>query len=417
MATSIGALSAPTLPSLAPSPIGEALQGLDPSAIQDAQVKSATAQSQMQTLGSQQLARLAQAANATPDMQTDPRWIRQVEQVYRTMGMPVPMHESGGIDINAMLPPMPPDMRQKILGLPQASRAAMSYGYQTDPTLLTAPVSVVDNPAMVNNAHTNIQKAIHDLGTGNGTISDYILSVKSNAAALGGMDSPEVQSLLDPTAMQGTLGATADAHISEMQQLGIASAANAKYRSGYLDYLNKSLTQRTSYQNAQLDLATQRIAQRATALDQAASRLSGYLQDVGNNTTKANLAVWTAQTGPILKLYQDTQNDFNGVLKTMSTYTTNGQPVPEQLTHQMLTLQNSLANMKTLVEQARTHLANVPGNNAATTLGGTGQNVVRDHNTGAHGSIISSGTDRSGKAVHKYADGAILYEDGSPYKP
>lgn len=271
MSNPIGALSMPAIatPSL-PPPVQSSgtslLQaiGQAPQLIQDAQLKTAATQDQLQGFAEKRLQQLAALGSSNPAITQNPQWRNQVEQTYRQLNQPVPKDEQGNINIQAMLPPLPPDIALKGLGLPPGvGRKALFAGYSYDPEILNAPMQTALNSAAYTGAQRMAQSDLLQFQSGKLTPEAYQASINSLAATLG----DSIQSYLDPSIVQAGVSQWADLELQKLHELGIVHPQNEdKYRQDYLNFGMQKFTQ-TFGEKVRVDDANIARAEAVTAKD------------------------------------------------------------------------------------------------------------------------------------------------------
>lgn len=385
----IGALSAAPAPSPVPSAGTQLLQaiGQAPQILQATQLRDAQAQDQIRDLATKRLQQLASVGISNPQAASHPAFVRQVEQIYSQLGVPVPKTAEGAIDVHAMMPKrtwedVPDELKLKGLGLPPGPGRSSLFSDVADmpEDYAKAPMQTALSAAAQEGAQRLVATKASELAMGKIKPNEFAAIVKANQNALG----DGAQYYLSDAFLEDTLSQAGAANIAKMQALGLHLKNQDQLKAQWLSQqkgefyagldekkradnsLIQSRAAMDQYRAVQLQQAQQRI-------EQGNSRLQIELQNSNTMVTRTQIARFSAMLNPVLRDYEATQRLFTQTNSQIQNAINAGVTPDQSLLDTQMQLKQSLENMSGTVDQARAVLHTAPTQAAGIV---TGQPVV-----------------------------------------
>lgn len=433
----LGALKAPAalpgaglpaaLPAPGPSSGAEFLQALGglPQALQTMQLQQAQSQDQLRDLATKRLQQLASIGLSQPGVATNPAYVRQVQQIYSQLGVPVPRDTQGGIDVQAMIPKrtwaeIPDDERLKGIGLPPDARKAMFSDVEGVPQdYLAAPMSTAMNPAAMEGAQRTAASAASQLALGKITPGQFAGIIKANSNVLG----DSAQYYLSDAFLNDTLSQAGAANIAKIQSLGLHLKNEDTLRQTWLsnqkDEFYAGLGEKRTMDTARIQQmhamdqfrATQ-LAQAAARIEQGDQRLQIEMQNANTMVTRAQIARFSATLNPVLRDYESTQRLYTQTNSQIQQALNAGVTPDQSLIDTQLRLKDSLDSMSGTISQARAILNISPAAAAGVVTGMPVHAVSRGHlnvNELPPGTLYSPS-----RRQYKTPDGHVYDAQGNP---
>lgn len=394
-APAIGALSGgPALPAPGPSAGAQLLQAIGnaPQILQAAALQRAQGQDQLNDLATKRLQQLAAAGISNQSLATNPMYQRQVEQIYKQLGVPVPKTPEGAIDVHALMPKrsweeVPDDLKLKGLGLPQGPGRASLFSDVADvpQQYLDAPMQTALSPAAQEGAQRLVATKATDLAMGKISPKQFAGIVKANQNALG----DGAQYYLSDAFLEDTLSQAGAANIAKLQALGLHLKNADALKSQWLNqqknefYAGLGEKQRVDTSLIQSRAAmdqyrSQQLVQAQQRIDQGNSRLQIMLQNSNTMVTRAQIAKFSAMMNPVLRDYEATQRLYTQTNSQIQNALNAGVAPDQSLLDTQGALKQSLDNMSGTIDQARAVLQTAP-TTAAGMVTGQPVHAVKQH--------------------------------------
>ena len=450
-----GALSAATpLPSVAP-PIGAQLGtalGQLPGQIQAAQLQQGIMQEQSAELDDRMLQRLAQEAQANPQLLESPMARNFLERVYRKRGLPLPLDSSGKVDLNSIMPPDPQRDNATLASLGQAalvnpavlentnnastitrilqSRGLDASSFQKDgkwdASALAAlqPETAGVTERVMTTMSQILQKVADPKGGGPEAAMAELRVLAPQIAVANRIPLGDVQSTILGPALHDALSKRADLETQALVALDIIKPTQeAAYKSRILEQNEEKIGLRKAedkvtaqYKMGMLANAKQQLAVRSQAVQVSAGRLSVYAKQVNGQLMNAQNATavrsLSAQMNVQGQLLKQAQADYEKAAQAWQTAVNNGYTPDQssplyqamvQAKQAMLDAQSNITTYQGLLSQFPQAAANAitPGTSYVVPVGGFDISKA-----------VRTGT-LNGRKVYQMPDGHVYDANGS----